>query len=156
MPKGSAGWSVLAEKALEIGALALAIRVMDRRVPQQRDDAPQTPPAEYAPGEYAPAEYATHADASDFIEPGESVRVYRARDHEGEMIAAFYPDGRIRLADDRFRFAGVVQNSHAHLLDVRSEDWSELFVRTAPNGALQLELRDGPYDARILTCEPLE
>jgi len=81
---------------------------------------------------------------------------YRARDGEGLMYAGLYSDGRVRLADNTRSFAGIVQNGHAHLLQIETEDWCEMFVRATPAGVLQLELRDGPYDGRILTCEPLE
>lgn len=134
------------ERALEIGALAFACRLMERPAAPV---APTIPPA-------ASVEPHASVSALDFVsEGGGSPRIYRAFDREGEMLVAFFRDGRMRLADDRYRFAGMVQNAHAHLLDVSSENWSEAFVRVAPSGTLQLELRDGPYDARILTCEPL-
>lgn len=88
-----------------------------------------------------------HADAN--------ARLYRARDEQGTMYAGFYADGRVRVADGNHCFAGVVQNGHAHLLQIDGEQWSELFVRMTPSGALQLELRDGPYDGRVLACEPI-
>ncbi len=28
-----------------------------------------------------------------------------------------------------------------------------MFLRVTPGGNMQLELRGGPYDARVLTCE---
>jgi hypothetical protein len=85
-----------------------------------------------------------------------NVRYYRAGSGEVELIAGFYSDGRVRLADaqDR-RFAGLVQAGHADLLDLDNNQWSELFVHTTPAGTIQLELRGGPYDAHVLTCEPL-
>lgn len=82
-------------------------------------------------------------------------RLYRARDEQGTMYAGFYADGRVRVADGNHCFAGMVQNGHAHLLQIEGEEWSELFVRAAPSGALQLELRDGPYDGRVLACESI-
>lgn len=86
---------------------------------------------------------------------GEGTRLYRARDEQGTMYAGFFADGRVRVADGNHCFAGVVQNGHAHLLQIDGEEWSELFVRVTPSGALQLELRDGPYDGRVLGCEPV-
>lgn len=84
-----------------------------------------------------------------------NARIYRARDEQGTMYAGFFGDGRVRVADGNHCFAGVVQNGHAHLLQIDGEQWSELFVRMTPSGALQLELRDGPYDGRVLACEPV-
>ncbi len=69
------------------------------------------------------------------------------------MLAAFYGDGRVRLADREHRFAGMVSNSRADLLEIDDNTWSELLVRESPEGRLQLELRGGPFDARVLTCE---
>lgn len=83
-------------------------------------------------------------------------RLYSARDERGSIYAAFYADGRLRVAFEDHRLAGIVQNGHAHLLDMNSELWSEVFVRVTPEGALQLELRDGPLDGRVLTCEALQ
>ena len=82
-----------------------------------------------------------------------NTRYYRAYDGEGEMEVAFYDDGRMRMADEQHRFAGMVQNGHAHMLQIGTDDWTEVFVRTTPDGVLQLELRDGPHDGRVLTCE---
>lgn len=100
--------------------------------------------------------------ASQDVEPREfllaisdaGARFYRAHDANGELQVAFYSDGRIRMADERHRFAGMVQNAHAHVLLVGSEDWSEVYVRTTAAGEQQLELRGGPLDGRVLTCEP--
>jgi hypothetical protein len=54
------------------------------------------------------------------------------------------------------RFAGLVQSGHADLLELDSNEWSEVLVSTTPSGTIQLELRGGPYDARVLTCESLK
>ena len=90
-------------------------------------------------------------------EPGDDdARFYRATDGAVEVLAAFYGDGRVRIADSQNRrFAGMVSNAHADLLDIANNAWSELFLRTAPDGRIQLELRGGPYDAHVLTCEAL-
>jgi len=83
-------------------------------------------------------------------------RYYRAAGEGAELVAAFYSDGRVRLADtQQHRFAGMLQANHADLLDLATNQWSELFVRVTPAGSMQLELRGGPYDARVLSCEPL-
>ena len=84
-----------------------------------------------------------------------NTRIYRARDEQGTMYAGFLADGRVRVADDDHCFAGMIQNGHAHLLQIDGEQWSELFVRVTPSGTLQLELRDGPHDGRVLACEPV-
>ncbi len=80
---------------------------------------------------------------------------YRAFDQQGQVLTGFYSDGRVRVADSEHRLAGIVEGGRAHLLDVSNDTWSELFVRETPAGALQLEMRDGPYEGRILACEPL-
>jgi hypothetical protein len=87
---------------------------------------------------------------------GENARYYRAIDESGELLAGFYSDGRVRLADDAHRLAGMVQNGRADLLEIADNTWSELFVRMTPEGKLQLELRDGPYGGRVFTCESVE
>ncbi len=92
----------------------------------------------------------------DFIKEsaGDDTRYYRASDERGAMLyAAFYADGRVRLADDTHRFAGMVRNGRAELLDIENNAWSELFLSVTPSGQMQLELRGGPYDARVLTCD---
>jgi hypothetical protein len=99
-----------------------------------------------------------HDTAEAFLtEPaGENARYYRAHDESGEMLAGFYADGRVRLADAQHRLAGIVQNGRADLLEIADNTWSELFVRVTPEGRLQLELRGGPYDARVFTCDQLD
>lgn len=92
----------------------------------------------------------------DFIKEsaGEDTRYYRASDDRGALLyAGFYADGRVRLADDAHRFAGMVRNGRADLLDIENNAWSELFLSVTPSGQMQLELRGGPYDARVLTCD---
>ena len=86
----------------------------------------------------------------------EGARYYRAVGEGVELFAGLYSDGRLRLADrqDR-RFAGLLQGAHADLLELDGNTWSEVFLRTTPTGAMQLELRGGPYDGRVLLCEPL-
>jgi hypothetical protein len=72
------------------------------------------------------------------------------------VLAAFYSDGRVRLAGEQRRFAGMLQNGRADLLELDANTWSEVFVRETPTGTIQLELRGGPYDAHVLTCETLD
>jgi len=86
----------------------------------------------------------------------EGANHYRASDGTVELIAGLYSDGRIRLADqDGHRFAGALIGGHADLLELQRNEWSEVFLRVTPTGRMQLELRGGPYDAHVLTCEPL-
>ncbi len=81
---------------------------------------------------------------------------YRAYDATAELVAGLYSDGRIRLADSGGRrFAGALIGGHADLLELQRNEWSEVFLRVTPTGRMQLELRGGPYDAHVLTCEPL-
>jgi hypothetical protein len=164
----SHGWSVLAEKALELAALALSVRFM-QSPPQMRHGEPRVLPAAQdeqagaageivAAGEVVAAgETGAAADPLAFIketqEPG--TRYYRAHDDRGELLAAFYSGGRVRIASAQRRYAGVVNGGHADLLDVENNAWSEVFVRTTPDDRVKLELRGGVDDARILTCEPL-
>jgi hypothetical protein len=49
----------------------------------------------------------------------------------------------------------MLQNNHADVLDLSTNSWSEIFVHVTPAGAMQLELRGGPYDSRVLTCDEL-
>jgi hypothetical protein len=95
----------------------------------------------------------------DFITESadEGARYYRALSEDVELLAGFYSDGRVRLADSQNRrFAGMLQGSHADLLEIDNNQWSEVFLRVTPTGRMQLELRGGPYDARVLTCETLK
>ena len=96
-------------------------------------------------------------DPQPFLEDaaGEDAQFYRAQDAEGAVLAGFYADGRVRLAGGRHRLAGILQNGRADLLEIADNTWSELFVRQTPEGRIQLELRGGPFDTRVLTCEPL-
>lgn len=87
---------------------------------------------------------------------GAGTHYYRAHDESGEVLAAFYADGRVRVAGENHRLAGGVENGRADLLDVANNAWCELFVRMTPDGRTQLELRGGPYDARVFLCEPFE
>jgi len=82
---------------------------------------------------------------------------YRASDASVELVAGLYSDGRIRLADrNGRRFAGALIGGHADLLELQRNEWSEVFLRVTPTGRMQLELRGGPYDSHVLTCEPLQ
>ena len=86
----------------------------------------------------------------------EGANHYRVADATVELVAGLYSDGRIRLADqDGHRFAGALIGGHADLLELQRNEWSEVFLRVTPTGRMQLELRGGPYDAHVLTCEPM-
>lgn len=139
--------------ALELAALALASAAMSEgRRGRVSSPAPIEPAIEPQADteEREPLEFLTAAADED-------TQYYRALDDQGgEVLAGFYADGRVRLADNEHRFAGIVQSGHADLLDVANNTWSELFVRETPGGRLQLELRGGPYDKRVLTCENLQ
>lgn len=145
--------------ALELMALALVNRAMQRDARPEHEPSPvddsRHDPIEVSSG---PAPAQETVDALGFItEAGDSdARYYRASDALGEVLAGFFGDGRVRLADGMHRFAGVVQNGHADVLDLTHNTWSEVFVRVTPDGGVQLEVRGGPYDARVLTCRPLE
>lgn len=202
----SAGWSVLAKEALELSALALAVRLMEESptrasttlsrpspsipqddmslrstqhdtslrssvidTPLQERTASDTPmqerdDAEVCHGEPVEPRSSLSRPAQPQLTPlafiqetaDPRTRLYSARDERGSIYAAFYADGRLRVAFEDHRLAGIVQNGHAHLLDMNSELWSEVFVRVTPEGKLQLELRDGPLDGRVLTCEALQ
>jgi hypothetical protein len=152
---------VLAEKALELAALALVLRGMDlargltaapRRFAPQPAPAPRPaqPPAATRPAAPQPPETFITENA------GADGKYYRAHDESGEVLAAFSADGRVRLAGGDHRLAGAVENGRADLLDVANNVWCELFVRVTPDGRTQLELRGGPYDARVFLCEPFE
>ncbi len=119
------------------------------REPELRPEpAPQPPPARN-PWEMPPRDFL--AEISD-----EGANYYRATDGTMELVAGLYSDGRIRLADgDGRRFAGALIGGHADILEVQHNDWSEVFLRVTPTGRMQLELRGGPYDSHVLTCEPL-
>jgi hypothetical protein len=166
------GWSVLAITALEITTLALVSRLLEgdgklasassAAVRQaHRDTIEQCHPerVEGQPSEVeAPVQPQQETTPQDFLteSAGENARYYRAIDESGELLAGFYGDGRVRLADDAHRLAGMVQNGRADLLEIADNTWSELFVRMTPEGKLQLELRDGPYGGRVFTCESVE
>lgn len=161
------GWTKLAAPALELAALAFGAFAMElARSSKPGSKRPAPPPAATPPpptpkpppppppvvfGEpwtLRPTEFLT--EIAD-----EGTNYYRATDDSVDMLAAVYSDGRIRLADDDGRrFAGALIGGHADLLELRDNDWSEVFVRVTPTGRMQLELRGGPYDAHVLTCEP--
>lgn len=145
----TAGWSVLAITALELGALALTCRLIGRDhhagVPEVQPRVPQAPPPAREPALDAVALLATDEEAAD--------EYYRASDVSGELVAAFYADGRVRLTGPQRAFAGILQDGQADMLDVTDNTWSELFVRSTPQGDKQLELRGGVYGGRIFTCE---
>jgi hypothetical protein len=159
----------LAGIALELGALAfIGYVLMDREnerrgvslryrsAAEESRPAPQPAPE---PAAQTPAADSAPPQPVDFIAEPDDVgaRYYRAVSEDAELLAGFYSDGRIRLADaQNHRFAGLVQAGHADLLELDNNQWSEVFVRSAPDGTMQLELRGGPYDARVLTCEPFD
>lgn len=154
MPR-STGWSVLAEKALEIAVLAFACRAMEKRAPShafspQPPELPQMPPAPAQTPVAAPEFLREYADPQ--------AQYYRAADDRIEVLVAMYSDGRIRIAgsSDALRFAGLVQNERGDVLEIGSNNWSKVYVRPAPDGTMQLELQGGAYDAHVLTCEPIE
>ena len=148
--------------ALELAALALVWRLM-------RGDAPRTfktlraaRPAHddtvSAPEEVIGDPQPEQIDPRAFLteSAGEGAQYYRAVDAAGHLLAAFYADGRVRLADQGHGLAGILQNGRADLLQIADNTWSELFVRETPEGTMQLELRGGPFDTRVLTCEPID
>lgn len=156
----SHGWSVVAETALELAALALVLRAMD--LARGVTAAPPRP-ARHAAPQPAPVPRpapppATPVSPEAFIteNAGADTNYYRAHDETGEILAAFYGDGRVRLAGGAHRLAGAVENGRADLLDVANNAWCELFVRVTPDGRTQLDLRGGPYDARVFLCEPFQ
>lgn len=143
----------LAGIALELGALAFAgYVVMQRRGARRLSEPPPLPPEPVTPGAVPVKPVEFIADEAD-----EGARYYRAAGGGAELVAGFYSDGRVRLADEQNRrFAGVLQGSHADLLELDTNRWSEVFLRVTPTGRMQLELRGGPYDAHVLTCESFE
>lgn len=154
----------MAEKALELAALALSVRVMERPQaaavpapvsadPLPRHPEPQTRHPEPVEGRVDSKAAGPLAFIKETQAPG--TRYYHASDDRGEIFAAFYADGRVRIATAQRRYAGVADGGRADLLDVENNDWCELFVRTTPEDRVQLELRGGIDDARILTCEIL-
>lgn len=164
------GWTKLAATALELAALAFgsfAMELARKDMPRQKPEtmrpptpAPQPPPAprmepvaqtppSREPWELHPRDFLT--DIHD-----EGANYYRASDDSVQLVAGLYSDGRIRLADESGRrFAGALIAGHADLLELRNNEWSEVFLRVTPTGRMQLELRGGPYDSHVLTCEPL-
>jgi len=134
--------------ALELTALALVSRLL------ARETAPRAPQAVTEIARDVP----DPVDPQTFLTDGagEDAHYYRAHDGSGEVLAGFYADGRVRLADRQHRLAGIVQNGHADLLEIADNTWSEFFVRETPEGRLQVEFRGGPYDARVLMCDPLD
>lgn len=148
--------------ALELGALAFIARVVMAR----EDDAP-APPVPQSPPPPPTIEQASAPKQArrvflhpmDFIrDPADAgARYYRASGDGADLVAGFYSDGRVRLSDERnHRFAGMLQGGHADLLELESNQWSELLVHTTPSGNMQLELRGGPYDSRVLSCDILQ
>lgn len=146
--------------ALELGALAFLAYVVMRRTEPEQQMSPRFSRSAQAPdAEPVEARSEDTAEPMDFITESadEGARYYRALSEDVELIAGFYSDGRVRLADSQNRrFAGMLQGSHADLLEIDNNQWSEVFLRVTPTGRMQLELRGGPYDARVLTCESFD
>lgn len=154
------GWTRLAGIALELTALAFIAHVVMQREQQgnrtlSSRSVPAQPPA---PPEATPApRQGVPGPTAFIIDPADSgARYYRAESADAHVLAAFYSDGRLRIADaQQHRLAGMLQNNHADVLDLSTNSWSEIFVHVTPAGAMQLELRGGPYDSRVLTCDEL-
>lgn len=141
--------------ALEVGALALITRLLDDRAAIEPARVPFSTQPVRDQGPPTPAPVEAVASPVELFDDGETpTQVYLAHDAHGEVRAAFYADGRVRLTAAEHRLAGVVENGHAELLDVDTRNWSELFVRSTPDGRLQLETRGGPFHGRVLTCDP--
>lgn len=150
MPR-PAGWAVLAIKALELSSLALISRLLNgRTIPQHVE-----PPSAVKPVEPQPDPAPADIPATVLKSEDEPARYYRAADEAGEVVVAFFDDGRIRLTGAEHSFAGILQDGQADLLDLDDNTWSEVFVRSTPQGQLQLEVRGGAFHGRILTCEPI-
>jgi hypothetical protein len=153
------GWISLAGIALELAALAFVAHVVMGAPEPAPSNAEAIPADDVAntPEEQPTSDRAV-LEPMEFIRASadEGARYYRAADAEVDVIAGFYSDGRLRLADATRRFAGMLQNGRADLLELQSNQWSEVFVRETPAGTIQLELRGGPYDAHVLTCETLD
>lgn len=166
----------MAGTALELGALAFAAYVLmgdeestaprQARGPtpalsnveaiRQEDIEIAAPAVETAQPSAAEQAEAVLSRPMEFItEPSdEGARYYRATADGAALVAGFYSDGRVRLTDEHNRrFAGLLQGAQADLLEIGSNQWSQLLVHTTPAGTMELELRGGPYDTRVLTCE---
>lgn len=182
---------MLAEKALELGVLALVSRAMrpasppapqtDERLEQPPSEDRQTeiigetrepvrPPEDRVPevttGEVVQTEPLPHpysvespSDAFDFLHESADAdaQFFRASDDQVEVLVALFSDGRIRIADPGARrFAGMLHNENGEIVEIGSNEWSRVFVRSTPQGKTQLELHGGPYDTHVLACEPLD
>ncbi len=158
------GWTKLAGPALELAALAFGSFAME--LANGSPPKPKAPPKPVAPSAPTPAAAAPakpvwskrEGNPQEFLFEiaDEGANYYRASDATAEVVAGLYSDGRIRLADSGGRrFAGALIGGHADLLELQRNEWSEVFLRVTPTGRMQLELRGGPYDAHVLTCEPL-
>ena len=86
----------------------------------------------------------------------ERARFFRAHDESVELLAALLSDGRIRLADGTRRFAGMLANDQADVLEMGADAWSTVYLRVTPGGTTQIEIHGGPYDAHVLTCDPID
>jgi hypothetical protein len=149
---------------LELSALGFIAHVVTGRDDGRAAEAPRAlggsfdtfaPPIAEVPLEEQPSRERVVFQPMDFIveSADEGARYYRAGDSDVELLAGFYSDGRMRLASAHHRFAGMLENGRADLLELDTSEWSEAFVHETPSGTLQVELRGGPYDAHVLTCE---
>lgn len=159
------GWIRLAGIALELSALAFLGYVLMGRGSACASSAPFDNAADAAePGHPEVSKYPQRSQAESIPSPitfikesaDSDARYFRASDGNTQLVGGFYSDGRVRLADAQHRFAGMLQSGHADLLELDNNQWSELFVHTTPAGITQLELRGGPYDARVFNCESFE
>lgn len=134
--------------------MELASGSAPKRKAPLKPNVPAAPPA--APAQPAARKSEAGPQAFLFEISDEGANYYRASDETAELVAGLYSDGRIRLADsDGRRFAGALIGGHADLLELKRNEWSEVFLRVTPTGRMQFELRGGPYDGHVLTCEPL-
>lgn len=145
----SPGWISLAAAAIELASIALVTRAMEWATGPRaiiaaplKDEPPATPatPAVW-PGEAFIAESA-----------GDEASVYRLSDGAQTLLAAVYGDGRIRLADpSTHRFAGMLVNGHADVLELGANRWCEAYVSISPDDRVQIEMRGGPFDGRLFS-----
>ena len=145
------GWTKLAGPALELAALAFGSFAMELANASAAGPVAPVKPVQ-------PVQPKREAGPQDFLFEiaDKGANYYRASDATAELVAGLYSDGRIRLADSGGRrFAGALIGGHADLLELQHNEWSEVYLRVTPTGRMQLELRGGPYDAHVLTCEPL-
>lgn len=158
------GWTKLAAPALELAALAFGTFAMDLAVgaPPKKPRAQPPAPAQKKieqplPRPLSPDAWEMRPRDFLFEIADEGANFYRAFDSTADVVAGLYSDGRIRIADmDGRRFAGALIGGHADVLELQHNEWSEVYLRVTPTGRMQLEMRGGPYNGHVLTCEPLQ